>query len=197
MLFAHDTDTALLFAASLVNTRPGPGRADGLSTVESLDAFLDDQRMTGRRDHDEAELEQVRNLRYELRTVWSASRDDAVVAVNAMLAHGDALPRLVRHDQWDYHVHATASDAPLVTRLGVEAAMALVDVIRTDEMTRLRVCAADDCDHVLVDLSRNRSRRYCDWGCGPRLHTAAYRARRSKLPANVLLDNKPTRRPMH
>ena len=43
---------------------------------------------------------------------------------------------------------------------------------------RLAVCAAPDCEHVLVDLSRNRSKRYCDSRtCGNRLHVAAYRAR--------------------
>jgi hypothetical protein len=36
-----------------------------------------------------------------------------------------------------------------------------------------------DCDQVLVDLSRNRSKRYCDARtCGNRVHVAAYRARR-------------------
>lgn len=178
-MFAHDTDAALGFAAALVNTLPGPDRPDALPTVEALDAFLDELRMTGRRDRDETELDQVRALRHELRTLWSVSRDDAVTTVNALLAAGAARPQLVRHDRWDYHVHATPLDAPLATRMAVEAAMALADVIRTDEMERLRECAADDCDRVLVDLSRNRSRRYCEHGCGPRLHTAAYRARRA------------------
>ena len=61
----------------------------------------------------------------------------------------------------------------------VEAAMALVDVVRSDELDRLRVCDADDCSDVLVDLSKNRSRRYCDAGCGNRVNVAAYRARRA------------------
>jgi predicted RNA-binding Zn ribbon-like protein len=56
--------------------------------------------------------------------------------------------------------------------------MAFIDVIRTDDFDRLRECAADDCSAVLVDLSRNRSKRYCDSRtCGNRLHVAAYRAR--------------------
>ena len=57
--------------------------------------------------------------------------------------------------------------------------MAMTDVIRMDELGRLRICAADDCDDVVVDLSKNRSRRYCDGGCGNRANVAAYRARRS------------------
>ena len=41
-----------------------------------------------------------------------------------------------------------------------------------------RICAAPDCQAVLVDLSKNRSRRYCDTGnCGNRQHVAAYRER--------------------
>ena len=42
-------------------------------------------------------------------------------------------------------------------------------------------CASPTCRDVFVDLSRNRSRRYCDSRtCGNRLHVAAYRARRSQ-----------------
>ena len=60
-----------------------------------------------------------------------------------------------------------------------QVAMALADLVRLQELDRLRLCEADDCRAVLVDLSRNHSRRYCDTGnCGNRQHVAAYRARR-------------------
>ena len=56
--------------------------------------------------------------------------------------------------------------------------MGFVDLIREDDLARLKRCAADDCDSVLVDLSRNRSKRFCDTGnCANRAHVAAYRAR--------------------
>jgi predicted RNA-binding Zn ribbon-like protein len=46
------------------------------------------------------------------------------------------------------------------------------------ETGRLRQGEAPDCDAVLIDLSKNRSRRYCDTGnCGNRQHVAAYRER--------------------
>lgn len=177
MPFTHDTDEALVCAAALVNTLPHGDEADVLATTAELDAFLDEQRMTGRRDHDAMELESVRALRSRLRALWTDGEEDAVLAVNALLTDAKALPQLVRHDGWDYHLHATDADAPVATRLAVEAAMALVDVIRAREMDRLRICAVDDCEHVVVDLSKNRSRRYCESGCGGRLHAAAYRAR--------------------
>ena len=57
--------------------------------------------------------------------------------------------------------------------------MGFLDLIRDDELDRLSTCAADDCDDVLVDLSKNRSKRYCATGnCGNRANVAAYRARK-------------------
>jgi predicted RNA-binding Zn ribbon-like protein len=57
--------------------------------------------------------------------------------------------------------------------------MAFIDVVRAGKLDRLRHCAAADCDNVLVDLSKNRSKRYCENGCGNRANVAAYRARRA------------------
>ena len=48
-----------------------------------------------------------------------------------------AIPQLVRHDRWDYHLHATARRAPFADRIAVETAMAMVDVVRADELSRL------------------------------------------------------------
>lgn len=185
MVFAHDTEAALRTTAALVNTAPDAagGRADTLATAADLDAFVTEQRFTGRRDHDDAELAAVRDLRPVLRRVWEADEEGAVAVVNDLLVRGRALPQLVRHDEWDWHLHATDPGAPLATRIAVEAAMALVDVLRTGELARLHACAADDCDDVMVDLSRNRSRRFCDGGCANRTHVAAYRARRAHRPA--------------
>ena len=107
----------------------------------------------------------------------SADRDAAVGQVNEILADARAVPRLVRHDELDWHIHAVDDDAPLAERVLVETAMAMIDVVRADEMGRLGVCAADDCDGLVLDLSRNRSRRYCSTTCGNREAVAAYRAR--------------------
>jgi predicted RNA-binding Zn ribbon-like protein len=100
-----------------------------------------------------------------------------------LLREAHALPQLVKHGSWDYHLHATSPQAPLAERMAVEAAMAFSDVIRTRQLDRLRVCAADDCDHVHVDLSKNRSRRFCSTSCANRTNVAAYRIRQSGRPA--------------
>ncbi|MEO9137952.1 MAG: CGNR zinc finger domain-containing protein [Jatrophihabitans sp.] len=174
MIFAHDTEVALGSSVALVNTESD----GGLETVEQLDAFVADWGWTGSRRHTKAELDDVRSLRPRLRSIWHSDADTAADTVNALLRESQALPQLVKHDRWDYHLHATRAEAPLADRMAVEAAMALVDVIRGGELERLKVCAADDCDDVLVDLSKNRSRRFCEKGCGNRTNVAAYRARR-------------------
>ena len=177
VIFAHDTEVALANAAALVNT--GRGGAEELPDVAALDMFVDDWRWTGSRAHDQAELAAVRRLRGRLERVWSMTKDEVADLVNTLLRDARALPQLVKHDGWDYHMHATSADAPLADRMAVDAAMGFADVIRSDELERLRVCAADDCDDVLVDLSKNRSRRFCSLTCANRVNVAAYRSRRS------------------
>jgi predicted RNA-binding Zn ribbon-like protein len=87
---------------------------------------------------------------------------------------------MVRHPTQDWHIHATSPEDPLAVRLAVDAAMAMADVVRADEMSRLGICADDDCDGIVLDLSRNRSRRYCSTLCSNRNAVAAYRARSSQ-----------------
>ena len=87
-------------------------------------------------------------------------------------------PRLTDHDGYDWHIHYFTPGASLADHLALDCGMALAQVIAAGETERLRRCEAPDCDQVLVDLSRNRSKRYCDARtCGNRLHVAAYRER--------------------
>jgi predicted RNA-binding Zn ribbon-like protein len=177
MLFADDTEAALAAAAALVNT--ADGAEEHLPDLAALDEFVRTWGWTGRREHDDAELRAVRDLRPRLRRVWQVGEEEVVEIVNDLLLEARALPQLVRHDKRAYHLHATPSDAPLATRMAVEAAMAVVDVVRSAELSRLRICEYPGCDNVVVDLSKNRSRRFCEAGCGNRAAVAAYRARKA------------------
>jgi len=180
--FAPDTVDALEFAVVLCNTAPSASRSgeDELATPAQLTELLTENRYSGRVDGDDDELRDVHRTRDRLRRTWSLDRDAAAHEVNAMLAEAHALPHLMRHDGFDWHLHATAQDAPLAERIRVEIALALVDVIRSDETGRLRVCAADDCDGLLLDLSRNGSKRFCSVRCGNRMNMIAFRARKDQ-----------------
>lgn len=177
MVFAYDTEVGLAGAAALINTLDGD--EEKLPDGDALDDFVRTWGWTGDRTHDEAELRAVRELRPRLRQFWESDVEQVVEAANELLCDAKALPQLVKHDAWDYHLHATPPDAPLATRMAVEAAMAIVDVVRSDELSRLRICTYPGCDNVVVDLSKNRSKRFCDAGCGNRAAAAAYRARKA------------------
>ena len=174
MAFTHDTAAALQAAVALADTAVEP---DTLTTVEGLAEFYAEHEYSGDHRRDESELEAVRAVRGPLRELLMADRDTAVTMVNDILAEASAIPRLVRHDRLDWHVHAIDDDAPMAERVMVETAMAMIDVIRADELNRLDTCAAGECDGLVLDLSRNRSRRYCSPACGNREAVAAYRAR--------------------
>jgi predicted RNA-binding Zn ribbon-like protein len=183
MLFTGDTEEALAEATTLVNTRHDG--VDELETVAGLDAFLERFPMTGVRLGTRAELDAVREIRERLRAVWSASdRAEAAALVNAILRETATTPYLIKHDALDWHLHMTEPSAPLAHRIGAESAMGLLDLIRTDNLGRLKTCAADDCAALLVDLSRNSSKRYCDTGnCGNRMNVNAYRRRTAEESA--------------
>ncbi|GAA2628050.1 CGNR zinc finger domain-containing protein [Paractinoplanes durhamensis] len=179
MHLAHDTEMALQSAVELVNTGEDP---ETLLTIEDVDAWYASYRYTGRRDRDQAELDELQGVRPVLRALLLAGRDEAAEMVNRMLAETGAIPQLVRHDDLDWHVHAVDAGQPLVRRVIVETAMAVADLIRGDEMTRLTTCADDTCCGIVLDLTKNRSRRFCSTTCANRVAVAAYRLRRKHSP---------------
>lgn len=160
---------------ALVNSAEEP---DTLTTTAQLDGWYAEHRYTGRHDRDPAELAELRDLRPVLRELLNAGRDRAAELVNTMLADARAVPQLVRHGEIDWHLHAVAADSPLALRVVVETAMAMADLIRTDELSRLAICSDDTCESIVLDLTRNRSRRFCSTTCANRNAVAAYRARK-------------------
>ena len=177
MIFTHDTEDALRAAVWLVNSAEEP---DTLTDAAEEATFLETFPYTGRLDRDTAELSSLRALRSRLRAMLLAPRDEMVALVNDALASVPLTPRLTRHGELDWHLHAVADETPLAERVLIETAMALIDVIRTDEGSRISVCADDSCEALALDLSRNRSKRYCSVTCANRNAVAAYRARRAE-----------------
>ncbi len=179
MNLGTDTVATLQLAVALANTDALATRGgdDALSTADQLEALVERWGVTGRRDGDASELRDVRALRAEVRRLWMLPTDEMVPIVNRMLADGNARPWLHRHDGLGWHLHASELKAPLATRISIDIAMALIDIIRSHERLRLRICDAEDCAGVLVDLSRNGSKRYCSARCGNRMNMAAFRIR--------------------
>ncbi|MFJ4714706.1 CGNR zinc finger domain-containing protein [Streptomyces sp. NPDC088785] len=184
MLITHDTRCALDTVVGLVNTAPdeAAGTADLLTDVPDLDAFVRKNEISDVGTVAERDLHAVRAVRDRFSEVFAAPDSRAAAEViNELIAAAGTTPRLTDHDGYDWHVHYFAPGASVADHLAADCGMALAFFVVAGEQERLRRCDAPDCRHAFVDLSRNRSRRYCDSRtCGNRLHVAAYRARRKE-----------------
>ncbi|ORT59906.1 CGNR zinc finger domain-containing protein [Streptomyces sp. CB03238] len=185
MLIPHDTRIALDTVVDLMNTAPDGGRRDGLRDVAALYAFVRSHDVSGVGELGEQDLRAVRDVRKRFAEVFSApDARTAAELINQLVAAAGTTPQLTDHDGYDWHVHYFAPGASVADHLAADCGMALAFIVVAGEQERLRRCDAPDCGRAFVDLSRNRSRRYCDSRtCGNRLHVAAYRARRREAAA--------------
>ncbi|MFJ9417460.1 CGNR zinc finger domain-containing protein [Streptomyces sp. NPDC101227] len=182
MLITHDTRCALEAVVDLLNTAPegdAPDAPDTLTGLAALEEFVQRNDISDVGVLGEADLAAVRALRARLAQVFAAQDDrEAAELLNTLVASAGTTPQLTDHDGYNWHVHYFAPGASLADHLAADGGMALAFIFVAGERERLRHCEAPDCRHAFVDLSRNRSRRYCDSRtCGNRLHVAAYRAR--------------------
>ena len=58
-----------------------------------------------------------------------------------------------------------------------EIAVAMQRAVAEGIWWRLKICSSDECEWAYYDKSKNRSRSWCEYGCGNKLKMRAYRAR--------------------
>lgn len=168
---------AIQIAVWLVNSAYQLNRPDQLTDLSVfLDAFPGSDLKVAPAQRSR-ELASLRAARSGLRDMILAPRDQMVAHVNEALAGTSLTLRLVRHDGSDWHVHALTDGRTLAQWVTAETALALIDMMEAHEDSRIFVCADDTCRAVALDLSRNRSKRYCSTACSNRNAVATYRAR--------------------
>jgi predicted RNA-binding Zn ribbon-like protein len=116
----------------------------------------------------EAVLERAHALReavYRVFTGSDASGDDlALVSKEAGLA---AAQRHLAGSSGGYTYAWPKTDDP--ERVLWPVALAAAELLTSSERERVKECAADNCNWLFLDMSRNRSRRWCDMKvCGNR-----------------------------
>jgi predicted RNA-binding Zn ribbon-like protein len=180
VIFDHDVECSLAILVDLVNTAPESGSGEQLSDAEALAGWAKRQDLSEVGPLTPTDVDAVHTLRDRLRAVFvSDEPGKAAALLNDLLLSAAVAPRLTDHDGYAWHLHYFAPGSTIAEHLSVDGGMALAFVVVAGEHERLRVCEAPGCERVLVDLSRNRSKRYCDSRtCGNRLHVAAYRERR-------------------
>lgn len=96
--------------------------------------------------------------------------------VNELLAEHSEHPRVTNHAGSGWHVHYRGRRSLagiLAAVISVGTAMHLT----ARGMHRLGRCAAEDCDRVYADVSRNGTQAYCSPRCGSRTAVRRHRAR--------------------
>lgn len=71
-----------------------------------------------------------------------------------------------------------AQDCPALDRVLWPVARSAAELLTSEELDRVRECAADTCNWLFLDTSKNRSRRWCDMkSCGNRAKAKRHYAR--------------------
>lgn len=185
MTFSHDVEHSLEIVVDLINSDPANAGTELLGDPGALRVFVDEHGVSDVGAITASDLKAVHALRPKFRRLFFAeSTEHAARLVNDLLRGARMCPSLTNHDGYDWHMHYFAPGSAVDEHLLIDGGMALAFVTASGEYERLQVCEAPDCERVLVDLSRNRSKRYCDSRtCGNRLHVAAYRERRRAASA--------------
>jgi hypothetical protein len=149
-------------------------QTDDLATRAGLTGWLHDHGLLGRRSAGtDGDLELAHRLRAGLHAALVANHDGA----------GDAAPLAAAAA--DLPLRLAVADGRLTlepAREGVPGALSRVlvavnDAVADGSWPRLKICAADDCRWAYFDRTKNRSRAWCEWGCGNKAKTRRYRER--------------------
>jgi predicted RNA-binding Zn ribbon-like protein len=171
MKFSHYTENGAAQAAELVNLF-AEGRQPSLDTIHTL---VGDERIAA------DEMPAVTELAAELAAVFAAADPaGAMTAVNRLLDRTPVRPHVSDHDGEDPHLHYVDEDAGRLACLAAYTAMSLALTLCDDGVQRLCRCAAEGCERVFVDTSRNAQRRFCCEAHANRTHVARHRSRRRR-----------------
>lgn len=135
----------------------------------------------------QAVLERVRGLREAMFRVFRARMEGAQAAATDLgvlaeaAAEASAKHRLMQRDG-EFELGWTEAES--LDRPWWPAAVAAVALLTSADVSRVKECASHTCDWLFLDLSKNRSRRWCDMkDCGNRAKARRYYGRKkSDLP---------------
>jgi len=144
------------------------GQIDG-ATATRLEAVAADRPLAA-----QEVLDRARRLREALFALFAAAAagrradGDGLAAINAELPLATARRRLAR-DGDGYRLADDPDAEPALDAPLAPVVRSAVELLTSDELDRVRECAADTCRWLFLDHSRNHSRRWCDMKvCGNR-----------------------------
>ncbi|MBC8024653.1 MAG: CGNR zinc finger domain-containing protein [Steroidobacteraceae bacterium] len=125
-----------------------------------------------------SDLEEVRVLRARVRVLFVATTQvEAERRLNELLADVKLKMRVARQGgvariEWEVD-----DSVALVDAIRSAVAVSAAHVARDLGFERLRVCGADPCADVFLDVSKRGEQKFCGPKCATRVRVAAHRAR--------------------
>jgi predicted RNA-binding Zn ribbon-like protein len=192
MLFDSHVATLLETTVQLVNRltpgldggrevdAPGDERAVRAAVRDAVNSQGYDVSLRGVSSSDAAMI--ARTVTEARRVIEDIERGDLATAArrtNVLLRRTGARPQLDTHGPgvWNLHFHGPDDTFGVGWSAGIAAGLAMA--LGTTDAGRLGVCAAQGCDRVHLDTSRNGGRRFCSTRCQNRTKNAAHRARQA------------------
>lgn len=178
-MISKDATDAIETLVDLINTDPTVAGQDLLDTIEALHDFVARNAIAEVQPVVVSDLVPIHALR-TLGTALAheADEDTRIKLINRMVLEAKVAPRLTNHDGYAWHIHYAGLDPAVADYLGAGCGVSLMLLVDAGELARFSTCQNVDCRNAFLDLSKNRSRKYCDSAsCGGRVHSANYRAR--------------------
>lgn len=172
-----DVPDAVAAVRDFVNTTDRETGTDELSSPADLTRFLADRGLASPASVAGTEdLERALRLRAGLRRALELNHDGRTAALPELAdALGDHPVALT----WTPEGPVLTPGAPGVRGGLARLAIAVHEAAADGHWARLKICAWDECDWAFYDRSKNRSRSWCEYGCGNKVKTRAYRARQA------------------
>lgn len=149
-----------------------------LAGTADLSEFLAQHDIEWPRRVSHADLEAVREVRAEVRALFTADTPTRQTEkLNELLGRARVNLRVVREKGEARMEWSLDPSVPLADALRSAAAVSAAHLATEFGLERLRVCGADPCADVFLDASKRGEQRFCGPRCATRVRVAAHRAR--------------------
>jgi len=128
-------------------------------------------------------LERAKEVREVMFRIFSAIASGAMPSEADLARLNGELARAMKHAcivpngqhfTWDW-----CADTVMLDRVLWPVVRAAADLLVSDELRMVRLCAADDCGWLFLDTSKNQTRRWCSMkSCGNRAKARRYTTRK-------------------
>jgi predicted RNA-binding Zn ribbon-like protein len=170
-----DVPAAVAVVRDFVNTTDHETGVDDLATPADLTRYLRSAGLAARTARaDDTELALAHRLRAGLRRALEANHDGISTPAPEL---GRAMRDLPVRMDWSPDGAVLRPAAGGIRGALARIALAAHQCSVEGTWWRLKICASSDCAWAYYDHSKNRSRNWCEYGCGNKIKTRAYRAR--------------------